>query len=145
MNINLYPVSFVATTPADGLLHEERDIALGNGTKTTCYFNFKTSPDGDENDAMDGYQCKVTYGNWKNEIKPGPGNLNNGVYKAYNDLKFSETGTPSADLIDKLNDKQRYRFFILNITWEPDSGTENNKETDIVYIVSKGNKLNKNR
>lgn len=134
MNINLYPV-YSVTSSAGEALHEERQIQSGSGL-TSCFFNYQI----ERREGVDGYDCKVTYGDWENEIQPGPGHLNNGVYKAYRDLHFAGTHTAGDDIFEKLNDTWQYRFFILNITWPDDVETraENAKETDIVYIVSKG-------
>lgn len=143
MNISLYPVSSVTEQEIAGTPSEKREITAEDGiSKTTCYFNYQKSQDGSTGAGTDGYTYKVTYGNWQNEIKPGPGNLNTGIYKAYRNLQFSETYTGSASQIDKLNDKRQFRFFILNITWTENAGMDNAKETDIVYIVSKGTRKN---
>lgn len=136
MNISLYPVSSVTEAEQAGKEYVMREITAAGGGKTTCYFNFSKLQDGGSD--IDGYTHTVTYGDWVNETPLGPGNLNTGVYKAYRNLRFSDTQKPSASLIDELNDKRQYRFFILNITWTENAGTENAKETDIVYIVSKG-------
>lgn len=140
MNINLYPVSSVtAAAPTDGRLSEERFVTNESGTDSaTVYFNFSKTQNSGSGNIADIYQFKETYGDWKNEIKPGPGNLNNGIYKAYNGLLFSKDTKPETGIIDNLNDTSRYRFFILNITWNSEAIAENVKEADIVYIVSSG-------
>ena len=143
MNISLYPVSSVTEGEIEDMLSVRREISSDEGAgNNTFFFNYKTSQNGISEDDIDAYTFKETYGDWENEIKPGPGNLNNGIYKAYRNLHFSETATGSGTLIDKLNDKRQYRFFILSITWNENNGVENAKETDIVYIVSKGSLKN---
>lgn len=132
MDINLYAVSDVTDSP--GAYAEAREIGPEDN-KTTCYFNYNKGSY---------IPCVETYGNWENTSKPTPGNLtlNNGIYKAYNNLSFSSTYPPYSDTetIKKFNDTTKYKFFILNIKWNEDWETkfENIKETDIVYIVSKG-------
>ena len=65
--------------------------------------------------------------------------LNRGVYKKYTGFKFSERLPDATDLYEKLNDTESYRFFVLTVTWKDEiSEAELDKETDIVYIVSKG-------
>lgn len=140
MEISLYPVYSVTDTApqGEGALYLEREITSENGSSTACYFNYRTEAAGDD---TDGYDCVKTYGNWENKVRPAPGgNLNNGIYKAYRNIHFSEAPAAGTGLFDKLNDRRQYRFFILHITWPEgyDIRTENVKEADIVYIVSKG-------
>lgn len=139
MNISLYPVfSVTDTAPAPGALYEERNITSAGGAETTkCYFNYNTEVTADPND-ITYYTYKETYGNWENTVKPDAGHPNVGVYKAYSNMKFGDVITEPSELIDKMNDTGRFRFFVLNITWEDDTATENVKETDIVYIVTNG-------
>ena len=140
MDINVYPVSEVTLgSAADGAEYSSSDINDG-GTVTTCYYNFyKTNDKHFDNEVLNGYTYKTTYGDWKNETPPSVGHsLNSGIYKSYDKLKFSDVGSDSNALIDRLNDTSRLRFFVLNITWAEHSGTDNIKETDIVYIVSRG-------
>lgn len=134
MEINIYPVDEVVDTKPteEGVQYEEREVDLGSGLSGTCYFNYNTV-------WPDGSSAKVTYGGWKNEEKPAGANLNYGVYKSYSGVGFTEAQSVPKDLIEKLNDTSRYRFFILNITWNESSpGMDNAKEADIVYIVTKG-------
>lgn len=140
MEISLYPVHSVTDTApqGNGALYLEREITPEGGSATSCYFNYRTAAAGDD---TDGYDCKTTYGNWTNETRPAPGGtLNGGIYKAYRNIKFSENAAEGTGLLDKLNDRRQYRFFVLHITWpeDYDTRTENVKEADIVYIVSKG-------
>lgn len=78
----------------------------------------------------------MTYGNWETTPKPADANLNTGVYKAYYNQQFEEKETDGS-LLSQLNNTSLYRFYVLNITWGQ-QGTDNMKETDIVYIVTKG-------
>ena len=42
--------------------------------------------------------------------------------------------------LKEMNNTNRYRFFILSITWPQSvTGVDNAKEADIVYIVTKSN------
>lgn len=141
MDINIYPV-FEVTTDAGvaGAAFKQSEILDGN-TTTTCYYNFyKENGKTFDDDVLNGYTYKTTYGNWTEPNKPAAGgSLNSGIFKSYDGLKFSEANEGSSTtLIEKLNDTRRFRFFVLNITWSVESATENIKETDIVYIVSKG-------
>lgn len=135
MEINIYPVDAVTDTipTGDGVLYEEREVTLSGGMGGTCYFQYgKTWPDNSDN--------SITYGGWTETEKPADANLNYGVYKSYNGMKFTEVQSVPDTVIEKLNDTSRYRFFILNITWPlSDTGEDNAKEADIVYIVTKGN------
>lgn len=137
MNINLYPVySVTDTQPALGTLYEKRDIA-----NQSYYFEYRQEKIEDSGNIADIYEYDETFGNWENHTKPGPGNLNNGVYRAYKYNEFATSSPETADLIDELNDTCRYRFFILSVTWRDDidyKGEANAKEADIVYIVAKG-------
>lgn len=139
MNINIYPVySVTDTEPAEGALYEKREIE-----NSPYYFSFKK-----ENPV----NFKETYGNWNDETRPTEeskyyGNLNYGIYKAYDGNEFTVSdSTDSSPLIDRLQDTGRFRFFILNVTWNESeiSREANVKEADIVYIVAKGTmKFNK--
>lgn len=126
MDINIYPVDSVTDTePTEGVLYQS-SVIKGN----PYYFAYKNTSSVDP-----------TYGNWTNDNKP-IGNLNYGVYKAYNNNLFTKsTSTDSPNLIEKLNDTGRYRFFVLSVTWNGSINLEANaKEADIVYIVAKGTK-----
>lgn len=134
MDINIYPVDSVTDTkPTEGTLYQS-SVIQGN----PYYFNYA-------NTNSDNY--KKTYGNWTDTEKPTEntddyhiGNLNYGIYKAYNNNLFTEsTSKDSSNLIEKLNDTGRYRFFVLSVTWNGSTNLEANaKEADIVYIVAKG-------
>lgn len=140
MDINIYPVFKVTTDGAVSANYKQSEFVDGKVT-TTCYYNFyKANDTVFEETVLNGYTYTTTYGNWTTETLPDPGeSLNNGVYKSYKGLKFSpSSGESPTELIDRLNDRSRFRFFVLNITWKPDTGVENIKEADIVYIVSQG-------
>lgn len=128
MEINLYPVTGVTdTAPAEGVF-EPREITLG-GNPQTCYFRYDNKIEAD----------KTTYGDWKTETKPEGSNLNTGIFKAYDGWKFEANNKEyESKVLKELNDTSRHLFFVLHIEW-----TENvvaDKETDIVYIVSKGSR-----
>lgn len=139
MDINIYPIFSVTEENAvAGAENEKVDITRGE-TTTACYFNYYKQNDREfADEVFNGYTYKKTYGGWTSEKEPEPGNLNGGVFKSYDGLKFSEKTESSSTLIGELNDTSRYRFFVLNITWPDGAGIENAKEADIVYIVSKG-------
>lgn len=135
MDINIYPVYAVTDTePTGDTLYENCDI--GNAA---YYFQYRKVKQDASDNIADRYEFNETYGNWENKLKP-IGKLNYGVYKAYNGNEFSEPeATAPSEFIDKLNDTGRYRFFILNITWNENyQGEASAKEADIVYIVAKG-------
>lgn len=131
MEINIYPVDAITNNAptGEGTKSVERKVTLSSSLSGTCYFNYK--------ETVSGY--KKTYGGWTGTEKPTGANLNYGVYKSYNNLKFENPAEESDPLMKEMNNTKRYRFFILNITWhESDTGVDNGKEADIVYIVTKG-------
>lgn len=132
MIIDLYPVSAVTDTAGTGNSVLRSLYDESTGTYRNCYFNYSTTPDG--------WNPKVTYGNWENENPANPeGDLNRGVYKLYPGMRFSTASGEGEDIYSKLNDTRSYRFFILTVTWKEDiSEAELEKEADVVYIVSKG-------
>ncbi|MGN0493923.1 MAG: hypothetical protein ACI4F7_09775 [Acutalibacteraceae bacterium] len=142
MKVNLYPVySVTATEPTGGGLYESSVIG-----GASYYFEYRKEKQEGSGNIADNYTFKETYGNWTNATRPTEGqpyygNLNYGVYRAYeNNLFSASTSTDASNLIDKLNDTGRYRFFILNVTWNDSINYHeaNAKEADIVYIVAKG-------
>ena len=141
MHINIYPVYSVSDTrPGKDVLYEECVIRPeGESVDTTCYFQYyKSSGDAPDVPANQ-YDYKVTYGNWENPDKPAVGgSLNNGIYKSYDHLKFDALQEEPGALLEKVNDLSRYRFFVLNITWDENAGEGNAKEVDAVYIVTRG-------
>lgn len=137
MIVDIYPVTSVAATPGDGL-SVERELTDDSGALQNCYFRYaeELTPkiDGEE------LAFKQTYGGWTNTDENYlKSMLNRGVYKKYTGFKFSERLPDATDLYEKLNDTESYRFFVLTVTWKDEiSEAELDKETDIVYIVSKG-------
>ena len=133
MVIDLYEVSNITETPEETSETDQktksvfRSVTLGTET-VGCYFNYASS-------AM---QAKTTYGGWESET-PATGDLNQGVYKLYSDLKFGTATGNKTTVYDRLNDTELYRFFVLNVTWKEDiDATAAEKEVDVVYIVAKG-------
>lgn len=144
MEINIYPV-FSVTEGAAVEGAEFKQVAVTKDETTyDCYYNYyKANDTVFENEVFNGYKYKKTYGDWTTTTKPEGGSLNDGIYKSYDGLKFSKGENISSDLLDELNDTSSYRFFVLNITWAEDSGIDNVKEADVVYIVAQeSNKKN---
>ena len=137
MEINLYPVFSVTEGVAvDGAEYKQVGVTQ-SGTTYDCYYNFyKENDTVFENEVYNGYTYKKTYGDWTTTTQPEEGNLNDGIFKSYDGLKFSKDENTSSNLLDELNDVSRYRFFVLNITWAEDSGVDNVKEADVVYILA---------
>lgn len=143
MDMKLYPVHSITENPVLGQESQMRNIKLNDDENgNDFYFNYlKTQDSGVPKIDDTTYSHKITYGNWENETKnPEDISLNTGIFKSYNGLRFSKASKDAKDLvIDKLNDTGRYRFFVLNITWNIDqTNIQNIKETDIIYIISKG-------
>lgn len=133
MVIDLYEVSNITETPEETSETDRktksvfRSVTLG-GETVGCYFNYASS-------AM---SAKTTYGGWESET-PATGDLNQGVYKLYGNLKFGTATEDKTTVYDRLNDTELYRFFVLNVTWKEDiDATAAEKEVDVVYIVAKG-------
>lgn len=146
MEINLYPV-FSVTEGAEEAGAEYKQVGVTQGQTTyDCYYNFyKSNNTKFDNEVLNGYTYKTTYGDWHTETKPQDWNLNSGIYKSYDGLKFSTEKNTSPELLDELNDTSSYRFFVLNITWAEDSVIENVKEADVVYIVAQESKQTNNQ
>lgn len=141
MNINIYPVySVTDEKPGEGVLYKESTIKpSGETEETTCYFEYRKEKTDDAADITNLYEYKLTYGDWTTTEPPAKGSsLNNGIYKSYENLKFGDVIEEPTELIDRLNDKSRLRFFVLNITWDENADADNVKEADVVYIITKG-------
>lgn len=127
MVIDLFPVENITGTEVSGKQNQQRLLE-----NKTFFFNYTESAT----------TVEATYTNDRvAENNPGadPDNLNRGVHKMYRDQLF-ETNTPDeTEILKKLNDRGAYRFYVLRVTWEPDiSAAQLEKETDVVYIVTKG-------
>lgn len=132
MKIDLYPVTSVTAEAGTG---DSVLRVLGDGGGTAdCYFHYTT--------ADTAWTADTTYGGFGDAYRDPSnptGDLNRGVYKMYADQKFYPGESTATDLYGRLNDTTSYRFYVLCVTWQEDlSEAELEKETDVVYIVSKG-------
>lgn len=138
MIIEIYPVTGIAAAAGAGK-SVFRTLNEG-GTEFPCYFGYDEALSPAVTGEQGALREKTTYGDWVNETPATDGSLNGGVYRLYSGFRFTESeSAPTGSIYEKLRDTAAYRFFVLRVTWKEDiSEAELEKETDIVYIVSKG-------
>lgn len=127
MIIDLFPVENITGAAVDGKQNQQR---LLDGTQ--CYFNYVEDTEVNKPN-------NVYYSNKKGDSDTLADNLNRGVHKMYGGkfVKYVPTGTN--ETLKDLNDTEAYRFYVLRVTWKDDiTAAELEKETDVVYIVTKG-------
>ena len=125
MIIDLYPVQSITEKPTS-TEYEKRTL-----DGQDCYFNYTTS------DASWNATVKYTKARVDNETQDQT-HLNRGVYKTYSD-EFKDYTAEGTNIYTKLNDTEAYRFYVLQVTWKENiSEAELEKETDVVYIVTRG-------
>ena len=125
MIIDLYTVQSITEKPTS-TEYEKRTL-----DGQDCYFNYTTS------DASWNATVKYTKARVDNETQDQT-HLNRGVYKTYSD-EFKDYTAEGTNIYTKLNDTEAYRFYVLQVTWKENiSEAELEKETDVVYIVTRG-------
>lgn len=137
MVIDLFPVKSITASVQAGMDYQERMLKLNSGDKTAeqCFFNYI-----ENTDAPAENKAKVTYTNENSENdKTLEKYLNRGVRKMYHGEFLEPTIQDGSELIKELNNTKSYKFYVLRVTWKDMiSEAELEKETDAVYIVTKG-------
>lgn len=139
MIIDLYPVQSITAAA----MSDEVEVRTLNGQQ--CYFNYTTFADGSNNPLP-----TITYTKeGKAEETYQQTHLNRGVYKIYEHdkqnqgskeyLEFTQYKSEGSTILDEINNTEKYRFYVLQVTWKENiSEAELEKETDVVYIVTQG-------
>lgn len=127
MVIDLFPVESITAAPKSGMENQHRRLE-----NDVYYFNYEETET----------TVAAAYTNNRVSASDGnadPDNLNRGVHKMY-EGKFEAQGDKSySDRLADLNDTEAYRFYVLRVTWKDNiTAAQLEKETDVVYIVTKG-------